>query len=275
MKVAELVKGVQEIMGDGYTVESISVTKNNGVVLDGITIRKGDDMVSPTIYADDTTTPEQVVERYNTSTKDNEIMSINFKELINKEYILKNVFPALCNKQNNESMLNDTVYTLYADLVILYRVKIYVSNGTATFLVDKNNLKHFDLTEQDIHNAAMRNVKGTARIMGLGTALASHGAPIDEDEFNEACPMKILTNDAFLWGAGAILDDEVAEHVTGAYIIPCSVNELIIIPEEYARDISSEDLKGMVGFVNATELTPQEVLSDNVYVYRNNRLEVA
>ena len=43
-------KAVREVLGQEYTVELREVQKNNGVVLQGLTIRKGEDNVTPTIY---------------------------------------------------------------------------------------------------------------------------------------------------------------------------------------------------------------------------------
>mgnify|MGYP003227017666 CR=1 FL=1 len=43
-------KAVSEVLGQEYTVELREVQKNNGVLLQGLMIRKGQDNVTPTIY---------------------------------------------------------------------------------------------------------------------------------------------------------------------------------------------------------------------------------
>lgn len=44
---------VRAILGDGYETEIRTVTKNNGVILTGISICSTGDRVSPVIYLDD------------------------------------------------------------------------------------------------------------------------------------------------------------------------------------------------------------------------------
>ena len=49
------------------------------------------------------------------------------------------------------------------------------------------------------------------------------------------------------------------------YIIPSSIHEVILIPDTLDMDIRY--MKAMVKEVNGTEVSPDEVLSDNVYRY--------
>lgn len=51
------------------------------------------------------------------------------------------------------------------------------------------------------------------------------------------------------------------------YILPSSVHELILIKDDGICEL--EHLKDMVHAVNRTAVMPEEVLSDNVYVYDN------
>ena len=58
------------------------------------------------------------------------------------------------------------------------------------------------------------------------------------------------------------------------YILPSSVHEVIIVSPQIAMNI--EALREMVNSVNATEVSPDEVLSYNVYEYsRKNGLKIA
>ena len=49
------------------------------------------------------------------------------------------------------------------------------------------------------------------------------------------------------------------------YIMPSSIHEVILIPDTLDMDIRY--MKAMVKEVNGTEVSPDEVLSDNVYRY--------
>ena len=83
-------------------------------------------------------------------------------------------------------------------------------------------------------------------------------------------PMFVATNIKKVNGAGVILYDGLlrtfAEKIGGDfYILPSSVHEVIFVPAN--GDMDARYLIQMVKEVNATEVAPDEVLSDNVYMY--------
>ena len=60
--------------------------------------------------------------------------------------------------------------------------------------------------------------------------------------------------------------EQLAKRVDGDYyLIPSSVHEFILLPVDQGR--SAEELKEMIVEVNSTELTPEEILSDQLYLY--------
>ena len=67
--------------------------------------------------------------------------------------------------------------------------------------------------------------------------------------------------------------DDIAEKVGGEfYILPSSVHELLIIPRNADTDLKS--LESMVQEVNATQVAPEERLSDHVYAYDTKEHEL-
>ena len=88
-----------------------------------------------------------------------------------------------------------------------------------------------------------------------------------EDNF---MPMFVATNKSKINGASVILYDgllaKFAEKVGGDfYILPSSIHETILLPA--AGDMDVDYLIGMVRSINAAEVSPEEILSDNVYKY--------
>ena len=55
--------------------------------------------------------------------------------------------------------------------------------------------------------------------------------------------------------------------VVDLFILPSSVHELLLVPDTGNTNMSVSDLTNMVKEVNATQLAPDEILSDNVYYY--------
>ena len=80
--------------------------------------------------------------------------------------------------------------------------------------------------------------------------------------------MWIATNESRFNGASAMayadFMDQAAEKLEGSfYILPSSVHEVIMIPDSFG--MKAEELKAMVTSINASEVRPEEKLTDNVY----------
>ena len=82
--------------------------------------------------------------------------------------------------------------------------------------------------------------------------------------------MLIMSNHENFYGASCILYDGVLQHLadcnkTSYYILPSSVHEVILLPQELAEYPS--ELKNMVKEINRTQVEPEEVLSDEIYFF--------
>ena len=96
---------------------------------------------------------------------------------------------------------------------------------------------------------------------------------------NAEIEMSILTNHYRLHGAVGIIHKEILnqymkeKQVDKVLILPSSIHETILIPCDALSNM--EYVKGMVKEVNATQVQPEEILSDNVYVYDGNEITIA
>ena len=106
-----------------------------------------------------------------------------------------------------------------------------------------------------------------AEMMGVSTEdLALMGMPMDpadEQMFVASVPDKIH-------GAGVLayqdFMDQAAERVGGDFfILPSSIHEVLIVPDN--GNMSLSDLEAMVKEVNATQVAPEDKLTDSVYHY--------
>ncbi len=89
--------------------------------------------------------------------------------------------------------------------------------------------------------------------------------------------MFVLTNKDGVDGATCIVYRGLLERIRrrlgkGFYIIPSSVHEVLILPEN--TDYDRDSLEKLVAEVNSTVVAPMDVLSDNVYYYPDDRFEV-
>ena len=146
----------------------------------------------------------------------------------------------------------------------------------------RSHLDNWKVTDRDLLEIAVKN---TPRLFPgetipmedvLGDALQELPEEVRR-EFLRKVSMMILTNSRKTYGACSILYpgmlEQLAERIGGDYyMIPSSVHEFLLVPREREQD--REELKKMIAEVNRTELPPEEVLSDHLYLYCSREREV-
>ena len=110
------------------------------------------------------------------------------------------------------------------------------------------------MSKADIYKAAIMN---TPRLMPMAIEQLTNY-------------MYVVTNRYRNLGAAVMLYPDVwkkaVEKIGGSfYILPSSIHEVILIPENYG--IGKIQLEVMVEEINNTEVDEEEILSDSVYYY--------
>ena len=82
--------------------------------------------------------------------------------------------------------------------------------------------------------------------------------------------MYVLSNADKLNGAAALLDaktmEDISEKLGGDFVVlPSSIHEVLLVKDD--GNASLPELKNMVEEVNATQVAPEEKLTDSVYHY--------
>ncbi len=145
-------------------------------------------------------------------------------------------------------------------------------------MISNTHLGIWDVDVEEIHKRAKENTKALlpyqfktmSRTM---SEMIGQAIEIYEDL------LYILTNKTMSYGAATMLYPGCLEAIgeelkENYYIIPSSVNELIMVREGDAPD--EEDLSAMVREVNETQVPDEEVLSDHIYYFDriDNRLQI-
>ena len=256
-------KAVSEVLGQEYTVELREVQKNNGVLLQGLMIRKGQDNVTP---------KEDGIGR-----------KIDVSFFQDFEKVKEKLCFRLVNREKNREQLEKVPYIPILDLAICFYYafdEAGVDNGMIP--IYRSHLDNWKVTDRDLLEIAVKN---TPRLFPgetipmedvLGDALQELPEEVRR-EFLRKVSMMILTNSRKTYGACSILYpgmlEQLAERIGGDYyMIPSSVHEFLLVPREREQD--REELKKMIAEVNRTELPPEEVLSDHLYLYCSREREV-
>lgn len=280
-------KAVSMKLGDGYQIKLQEVTKNNGVILQGLVILAENRNVSPTIYlnsflnAYESGMPlaeivRRILQIYREDSPREDVDMSFFREY---GRVKDRICYKLLNREKNRVLLERAPHIDFLDLSICF---YYAYNGsvlgTGSILIHNNHMDMWACTTTDLLKAAQEN---TPRIfpweirsmeellMELAGAELGEGLPPGQD-----LPMYVLSNSQRVQGAACILYPGLLDHLakemkSSFYILPSSVHETILLRDGGIED--TEALRNMVAEVNATQVEPEELLSDNLYYY--DRLE--
>lgn len=295
MKYIEFIEEVRNNVeklcpNDKVSVETI--VKNNSTKFYGIVIKKEGDNVSPTIYL------EKYFEDFKCGRKieniASEIVEIDVRsrddiELKIDTYCdydsMKEVLMfKIINTERNSELLAKVPHREYLDLSIVYYCLVPdVGGNIATWTVSNEVMKLWKVDEEVLYNKAIEN---TIQIMPYSTMSitdviydmitdehADEGILEELLELNKGPQMFVVTNKHKIFGASAIVYPEVlkefAIHNGDFYILPSSIHEVILVP--VYEKIDRNELLNMVKDVNAQQVPPEEILSDEVYFYDSSK----
>lgn len=268
-----VIKAITNELGDGFTVESKEVIKNNDTTRCGIIIHEKGKNVSPTIYIDDIggTTKEvamKVIESYKSASANMDFADTS--KIIDWDYARTHVVPRLINTKANTERLKGIISRQFLDLSIIYAVNV----GTdASVTITSQLLNEYGVTEQELYNTSLENIMGNAKFDSMISVLMQFD--VENETLDDG--MYVLTNTQKMFGAVSILDATIMKNIRRAmngdfYVIPSSVHEVICLRKE---TMPADALADMIRDVNATTLSPDEILSDHAYVYTESGLQIA
>ncbi len=198
---------------------------------------------------------------------------------IDRQYLLDHAYFALVSGQKYDQMLNnDMMVDCWCDLAVKYSVSLpnFPENGKASIRISKELLETYHIDKEELIEACVRNMEQQVAVMSLKEQICTM-AGIDPSELEEGesefPEITVVTNQGLLDGAGSILLPSVQKRMEQKYgscfaILPSSRHEVLVAP---LTDGVQEAIfyQKMVKEVNETQVSPEDFLSDHVYVYRN------
>ena len=292
---ARVQEAVSARLGDDYQVIVKEMTKNNNINMEGLLIYKEGQNVAPAIYLEPFRECyrrgeewQSVIDRiiaFYESNLPTQSLDMSFYRDFSK--VKKRIIYKLINAEQNRELLNQIPHIGFLDLAICFCYAIYhKSIGDGTILITNSQVEMWDTNTVELLKLAQKN---TIRMFGMELQpmenvlnrliKAEYDQDAEEDApiFTEPLPMKVLSNRKRQFGAAVMLYpgvlQEIAEDLDGnLYILPSSVHEVIIMGDTGAED--PRFLKEMVREVNATQVLPEEILSEHVYYYDREKREV-
>ncbi len=287
---------LKEYAGGKGTVRVSHVRKNNGILLTGISLIEKQEEVTPTVYLED------FYERYKDGADFGELMSRIIHMVEKKAPDLKfdlesfsdfnkakdRIVFKLISMEKNRDLLKEVPYIPFLDMAMVFYYLLGEEKlDHASILIYEKYMERWGVGTAQLYEAAKDNTPRLlpGKVFDMNTMmreiLAEHlrenGMEAEIDQILASAPlpsdgiMYVLTNTEKYFGACALaypgMVAELAEKLDAdLYVLPSSVHEVILLPAD-SPSIEPEQLRTMVKEVNATQVAPEEVLSDSVYYY--------
>ena len=280
---------LRESLPGGTRLQLIPREKNNGIIMDGLSVRKEGKRVAPMIYLDSYYREyldgrslrgicDQILECCEDSDFEEHFDVDFFRE---PERVRPTVAYRLINYEKNRELLQEIPHLPFLDLaVVFYSLLTDTPVGHATVLIRNSHLELWGKNTSWLYEAAKENTEKLLpkRLVSMEDMIYELSEGKQEPEY-AGVPMYVLTNSRKSFGAACLLYDGVLGECfrrleESYYLIPSSVHEVILIPASAVGD--SRELCALVQEMNRTQVRSTEVLSDTVYLYseETRRLEM-
>ena len=283
---------------EGKVMETTFI-KNNTSKL-GITIKLPNIKATPVVYVDDMYNYyNNVNDLDDTLNKAISLIESNINSIKNTKVddavyklmkdIKGNVFPRLVNTKTNEVMLQNTPHRGFLDMSIVYYIEQYNDrlNCIESIRITNELMECENISEEELYHNSMKNMleKEKSRLMPMIKVIMSiqFGIPLMETEISKSDflggDFVMLSNERGINGSRRLLAtkalikaSEIAE--SDLYILPSSTQEVLIVSVNEINASVSE-LKNMVSEVNMNEVSKEERLTDNVYIFKRDTNTIA
>ena len=286
----DLHKLLPEYMLNACKIEKTYVRKDNDVVLTGICFNKGANMPSPTFYVDEAYEAYKNGESYHALVNalvDSAVQHWDLKppiDIDNMDYEeLKDMLVfQVVDTDHNFNRLKDYVHTMVAsNLALIYKFELRGEDYVMRVPITKSMAEAFNYDIKQLERDAMANMERLhpaklANPVALMSEMLLGEKVVNLLDVDGTVLDDVLTNDREELGASALFYNGMMEKIGNMvggnyYVIPSSVNELMITPTMNApapREMLSTIAKGNAIFTNK-----ETFLSDRLYMYnRGNGL---
>lgn len=277
----QILEALSKKLGDGFHISIQKVLKTN-VKLDGLTILRDGENISPTIYLE-----PFYKELENGASIDDAAGGIlrtyseagihpqdfDASAVCDFSYAKDRLYVELINRHSNEELLQDVPHTLFLDdFAVIIRCAVEMTaESSASFLVHNSHLKMWQVKREYLISCAVQN---TRRLFGVELAsiesiLQKLCPEMSACSFPDT-PLWVMTNKRKFAGAATALFKDVlkdfSEEHGNFYAIFSSVHEVLLIPTMDNSDIDT--ITQMNQDVNAEHVQADEILGTKAYYYQ-------
>lgn len=237
-----------------------------------------------------------IYEEYKDAFDENEV-----SEMFDYETMKDRIVFRLVNYERNSAVLQNTPHIRFDDLAVEFVCLLEHRGAYGSVRVTNSHLSDWEIELNDLVELASENTPrifpATFRSMQEMLcemlrmrieAMSAEGEDdgraddvrklidlLEHEEASDVFPdMYVLTTEQGVNGAACMLYDGLMDKIREKlgedfYILPSSINEIIIVPDSRAK---AEELAIMIPEVNREQVPLQEILSDKLYHYPELRI---
>lgn len=289
-----VMEGIVNWLPESFGRSEISLNvsdKNNGMKLTGLLIKRTGSAIAPVIYLEgffkqyqEGTSMEDIMQRIARLRLDHDqVDGIDVSMISDFDMCKDKIIPRLVNSKWNEDMLANRPFVEVSDLSVIFVVDMGSNeNGSMSVPVTIDLMHMWNIKVEDLYDVAMFNMERaddglfvpiSVMLMGLMGVDAADNPSYETDD-----TLFVLTNKSKVFGASMLLSkkmmNKVVEKVGSDFLcIFSSVHEVLIIPNNPGFSVRS--LEEMVHDVNTSQVDLPDRLSDHVYRYTEDGLQIA
>lgn len=284
---------VTNLVGEEVNVNVHKIQKNNGILMDAISIMRTGVYAAPSIYLQDLydhyehgKNIMELAKKVIELSEERQIRGILPKDFFMDYHKIKDrICYRVINYEKNQQLLQTIPHRKVLDLAMVYYYLVEPELlENASVLIRNIDLHRWGVDADEIKARAEQNTPKVApwHLMTMnelmeeimdGENLHMTTEIFPEDPFT----MFVLTNKEKYFGAACMFYPQVLEQIAEQidnhfYILPSSVHECIITP--VSGGFSQKTLSEMVKEINNTQVEEVDRLSDCAYFYNRDKKEL-
>lgn len=210
-----IVSALSNYYGSDYTLSIQKIPKNNQIILDGLTIQKKGQNISPTIYLNPYFSKFQdgmpmfhiLEEIKNTYAMHHPDENIDIRFFTDYENAKDRICMKLIHYEKNRELLKEVPHIRFLDLAVVFYYLIHLTPGEqATILIYNRHLPYWNVSTDTLFESAKIN---TPKLLPYYFddifSVLQNVSDLSEFSKNQLHPLYVLTNSEKLFGAAVIL----------------------------------------------------------------------
>lgn len=264
-----------------FSIEYSRSWKNN-VELEGYCLRSDKRNCTPVIYYSEEwyQNPDNEVVSFLSEMYEKHSCQMDVSWFIERDHILSHILPCLVSK-NNKSMLESKkiAHMGFLDMYIIFYIKVEnITDGVnGSIKLTEKIMEMAGVSLDEVYEAALKNMEPLVDIVGILETISGLQDIIPQIQASDDLPpMLICTNLDRNMGAAVMLCESTIHKLEARIgkkiaILPSSIHECIAVP--YEKD-DIDQLSSMVKEVNHMVVSPEDRLSDSVYMIKDDKLQI-